>query len=64
MHGPFKDVADLGARVKGLGSHLVERLQADGLAVGAAGSFFAMSDEATRLAPGAPARAAAMAVKR
>lgn len=64
MHGPFKNVADLSARVKGLGGHLVERLQADGLAVGTAGSSFAMSDEATHSAPGSPARAAAMAVKR
>lgn len=33
-HGPFKDPADLGKRVKGMGGHTVERLQAEGLAVG------------------------------
>jgi competence protein ComEA len=35
-HGPFKDAADLGARVKGLGGKTVERLQAEGLTIGAA----------------------------
>jgi competence protein ComEA len=35
-HGPFKDAADLGKRVKGLGGHTVERLQAEGLSVGPA----------------------------
>ncbi|CAM2193914.1 competence protein ComEA [Paraburkholderia kururiensis] len=33
-HGPFKDPADLGKRVKGMGGHTVERLQAEGLSVG------------------------------
>ncbi|WP_322046260.1 ComEA family DNA-binding protein [Paraburkholderia sp. J67] len=33
-HGPFKDASDLGKRVKGLGGHTVERLQAEGLSVG------------------------------
>jgi competence protein ComEA len=37
-HGPFKDVADLGKRVKGMGGHTIERLQAEGLAVGPAGA--------------------------
>ncbi|MFT4069623.1 ComEA family DNA-binding protein [Paraburkholderia sp.] len=37
-HGPFKDAADLGKRVKGMGGHTVERLQAEGLAVGPAGA--------------------------
>ncbi|WP_144138353.1 ComEA family DNA-binding protein [Paraburkholderia sp. BCC1884] len=37
-HGPFKDPADLGKRVKGMGGHTVERLQAEGLAVGPAGA--------------------------
>ncbi|SMG16039.1 ComEA family DNA-binding protein [Paraburkholderia susongensis] len=37
-HGPFKDMADLGKRVKGMGGHTVERLQAEGLAVGPAGA--------------------------
>jgi competence protein ComEA len=35
-HGPFKDTADLGKRVKGMGGHTVERLQAEGLSVGPA----------------------------
>ncbi|POR45132.1 competence protein ComEA [Paraburkholderia eburnea] len=35
-HGPFKDASDLGKRVKGLGGHTVERLQAEGLSVGPA----------------------------
>ena len=37
-HGPFKDPTDLGKRVKGMGGHTVERLQAEGLAVGPAGA--------------------------
>jgi len=37
-HGPYKDAADLGKRVKGMGGHTVERLQAEGLAVGPAGA--------------------------
>ncbi|PQV52065.1 helix-hairpin-helix domain-containing protein [Paraburkholderia sp. BL21I4N1] len=37
-HGPFKDPSDLGKRVKGMGGHTVERLQAEGLAVGPAGA--------------------------
>ncbi|MDE1183603.1 helix-hairpin-helix domain-containing protein [Paraburkholderia sp.] len=49
-HGPFKDPADLGKRVKGMGGHTVERLQAEGLAVGPAGA-----------AAGAPAKSAAAA---
>jgi competence protein ComEA len=36
-HGPFKDPADLGKRVKGMGGHTIERLQSEGLAVGPAG---------------------------
>jgi len=35
-HGPYKDTADLGKRVKGLGGHTVERLQTEGLSVGPA----------------------------
>ncbi|OLL30196.1 competence protein ComE [Burkholderia sp. SRS-W-2-2016] len=37
-HGPFKDPTDLGKRVKGMGGRTVERLQAEGLAVGPAGA--------------------------
>ncbi|HXZ09890.1 MAG TPA: helix-hairpin-helix domain-containing protein [Paraburkholderia sp.] len=35
-NGPFKDAADLGKRVKGMGGHTVERLEGEGLAVGPA----------------------------
>ncbi|AOJ64313.1 competence protein ComE [Burkholderia ubonensis] len=35
-HGPFKNADDLAARVKGMGGHTVERLQREGLTVGAA----------------------------
>jgi competence protein ComEA len=35
-HGPFKDAADLGTRVKGMGGKTVQRLEAEGLTVGAA----------------------------
>jgi competence protein ComEA len=35
-HGPFKDAADLGKRVKGMGGHTVERLQTEGLSIGPA----------------------------
>ncbi|MFM0323939.1 ComEA family DNA-binding protein [Caballeronia glebae] len=34
-HGPFKDASDLSARVKGMGGKTVQRLEAEGLAVGA-----------------------------
>ncbi|HEY3599415.1 MAG TPA: helix-hairpin-helix domain-containing protein [Paraburkholderia sp.] len=33
--GPYKDASDLAKRVKGMGGHTVERLQAEGLAIGA-----------------------------
>lgn len=33
-HGPFKDFADLAARIKGLGDKKVEKLKAAGLTVG------------------------------
>ncbi|KND60120.1 DNA uptake protein and related DNA-binding protein [Candidatus Burkholderia verschuerenii] len=35
-HGPFKDAADLGTRVKGMGGKTVQRLEAEGLTIGAA----------------------------
>lgn len=35
-HGPFKDADDLSRRVKGMGGKTVERLQAEGLAIGPA----------------------------
>ncbi|CAG4920709.1 ComEA family DNA-binding protein [Paraburkholderia saeva] len=52
-HGPFKDAADLGKRVKGMGGHTVERLQSEGLAVGPAGA------QTTASASGKPSPAAA-----
>ena len=35
-HGPFKDASDLSTRVKGLGGKTVQRLEAEGLSIGAA----------------------------
>src|ERR1700744_4258403 len=54
-HGPFKDAADLGKRVKGMGGHTVERLQAEGLAVGPAGAT-----AGAQVAAAAPASGAAI----
>ncbi|AOI78092.1 ComEA family DNA-binding protein [Burkholderia sp. NRF60-BP8] len=34
--GPFRNADDLAARVKGMGGHTVERLQQEGLTIGAA----------------------------
>lgn len=51
-HGPYKDASDLGKRVKGLGGHTVERLQAEGLAIGPSGA-----GAKTVAAAGAPAAA-------
>ena len=34
-HGPFKDASDLGTRVKGMGGKTVQRLEAEGLTIGA-----------------------------
>ncbi|CAB3765626.1 ComEA family DNA-binding protein [Paraburkholderia humisilvae] len=42
-HGPFKDGPDLAKRVKGMGGHTVERLQAEGLAIGASAPAVAAS---------------------
>jgi competence protein ComEA len=72
-HGPFKDAADLGKRVKGMGGHTLERLQAEGLAVGPAGAAAstqvaatAANREPAAAAAAAPAQksAAAVAVKK
>ncbi|MGF6537866.1 ComEA family DNA-binding protein [Paraburkholderia youngii] len=59
-HGPFKDAADLGKRVKGMGGHTIERLQAEGLAVGPAGAT-ASTQVAAAAAAKEPAAAAAPA---
>ncbi|AXF19996.1 competence protein ComE [Burkholderia pyrrocinia] len=40
--GPFKNADDLASRVKGMGGHTVERLQQEGLTIGAAGSDAAL----------------------
>jgi competence protein ComEA len=70
-HGPFKDPADLGKRVKGLGGHTVERLQAEGLSVGPAAAGAATKQAAatpattaTTATTAAPPRSPAVAVKK
>ncbi|KND56884.1 DNA uptake protein and related DNA-binding protein [Candidatus Paraburkholderia schumanniana] len=35
-HGPFKDASDFSTRVKGLGGKTVQRLEAEGVSIGAA----------------------------
>ncbi len=59
VHGPFKDAADLGKRVKDMGGHTVERLQGEGLAVGPAGAQTAASASAPAQGKSAPAAAGA-----
>ncbi|MBU9221026.1 ComEA family DNA-binding protein [Burkholderia multivorans] len=61
--GPFKDAADLASRVKGMGGHTVERLQKEGLTVGAAGSGTAGSTPAGSPAAGKAASASPAAAK-
>ncbi|MEB2488691.1 helix-hairpin-helix domain-containing protein [Burkholderia multivorans] len=61
--GPFKDAADLASRVKGMGGHTVERLQKEGLTVGAAGSGAAGSTPAGAPAAGKAASASPAAAK-
>ncbi|MEN2474888.1 helix-hairpin-helix domain-containing protein [Burkholderia stabilis] len=53
--GPFRNADDLASRVKGMGGHTVERLQQQGLTIGAAGSGAAGSGTA----PSAAAKPAA-----
>ncbi|WP_431821776.1 ComEA family DNA-binding protein [Burkholderia sp. F1] len=58
--GPFKNADDLAARVKGMGGHTVERLQREGLTVGAAGAGAAPAAAKPAAAPAtAPAKPAA-----
>ncbi|WGS42989.1 helix-hairpin-helix domain-containing protein [Burkholderia sp. JSH-S8] len=59
--GPFKNADDLAARVKGMGGHTVERLQREGLTVGAAPPAAAAKSAATPSVPTAPATATAAA---
>ncbi|MBN3770818.1 MULTISPECIES: helix-hairpin-helix domain-containing protein [unclassified Burkholderia] len=40
--GPFRNADDLASRVKGMGGHTVERLQQEGLTIGAAGTSAAL----------------------
>ena len=58
-HGPFKDASDLGKRVKGLGGHTVERLQAEGLSVGPANAQAGQSAPVTQSTQAAAAQAGA-----
>ncbi|CAG9274919.1 ComEA family DNA-binding protein [Paraburkholderia unamae] len=56
-HGPYKDATDLGKRVKGLGGHTVERLQAEGLSVGPANAQAAQATQPAKVAQATPAKA-------
>ncbi|KWA21688.1 ComEA family DNA-binding protein [Burkholderia territorii] len=67
-HGPFRNAEDLASRVKGMGGHTVERLQREGLTIGATGvgatGVGAAGSSASALAaskPAAPKPAAAPA---
>jgi competence protein ComEA len=55
-HGPYKDAADLAKRVKGMGGHTIERLQTEGLAIGASAPVVAAAG--AQAAPAAQANAA------
>jgi competence protein ComEA len=58
-HGPFKDASDLGKRVKGMGGHTIERLQAEGLAIGPAGAAAGVQVATSAGAKAPPAKAGA-----
>ncbi|KVQ63301.1 ComEA family DNA-binding protein [Burkholderia territorii] len=62
-HGPFRNAEDLASRVKGMGGHTVERLQREGLTIGATGVGAAGSSASALAAskPAAPKPAAAPA---
>jgi len=55
--GPFRNAEDLASRVKGMGGHTVERLQQEGLTIGAAAAAAAVAAVATAPAAGKPAAA-------
>jgi len=57
-HGPFKDAADLGKRVKGMGGHTVERLQAEGLSVGPANAQAARNAQTAQAKTASPGQSA------
>jgi competence protein ComEA len=62
--GPFKDASDLAERVKGFGGQALERLQAEGLAVGAAAAYApAGRIDAVRVLSRAQARPAAVVIR-
>ncbi|SAK70777.1 DNA-binding protein [Caballeronia fortuita] len=42
-HGPFKDAGDLSTRVKGMGGKTVQRLEAEGLTIGATSKTAALA---------------------
>lgn len=56
--GPFRNADDLASRVKGMGGHTVERLQQEGLTIGAAGPG-ALAPAAGKPAAAKPAAAPA-----
>lgn len=63
--GPFKDAGDLAQRVKGFGGQTLERMQAEGLAIGSAtGAVPAAQASAARPAPSAQKNSAAVAIRK
>ncbi|UEP35694.1 helix-hairpin-helix domain-containing protein [Burkholderia ambifaria] len=56
--GPFRNAEDLASRVKGMGGHTVERLQQEGLTIGA-GTSVATAPAAGKPAAAKPAAAPA-----
>ncbi|ABB07764.1 ComEA family DNA-binding protein [Burkholderia lata] len=60
--GPFRNADDLASRVKGMGGHTVERLQREGLTIGAAGTSAALPAEGKK--PAKPATPPARTVQK
>ena len=58
-HGPFRNADDLATRVKGMGGHTVERLQQEGLTIGAAAGTSATPSAAAKPVAAKPAAAPA-----
>jgi competence protein ComEA len=64
MGGPFRDASDLAGRVKGFGGQALERLQAEGLSVGAAAAYAPAGRlDAVRVLSRAQARPAAVVIR-
>ncbi|SAK76885.1 DNA-binding protein [Caballeronia calidae] len=61
-HGPFKDANDLSTRVKGMGGKTVQRLEAEGLTIGAASKTAAAAPSGNAAPPGAANSAVATPV--